>query len=58
MENSWIFEAILDIFTARSDQVWSSLNSNDQRKILNRVFVVVLEHDGNCVSLYGVFILG
>ena len=43
------------IFTARYDQVWSFLNSNDQRKILGRVFVAVLEHDENCVSLYGVF---
>ena len=47
MENSWIF-------IIRSDQVWSFLNSNDRRKIQGRVFVEVLEHDENCVSLYGV----
>ena len=44
--------------TVRYGHMQSFLISNDQRKIPNRVFVAVQEHDENCALLYGVFIFG
>ena len=46
------------IITVRFGHMKSFPISNDQRKIPNRVFVAVLEHDENCALLYGVFIFG
>ena len=46
------------IITVRFGRIQSFPISNDRRKIPNRGFVAVQEHDENCALLYGVFIFG